>query len=248
MVSRASFSEVVSRIAGVFRPCSAWPSRSVAQSSPSTVSSAMTRVSVGPAIRSIPTRPKSWRLASATKALPGPYNHGHGINALRTQCHGSDRLNTAHAVNLIRATEVHGGNHCRDSVHHDKEARTRSRVVRPRLSPSPRYVGGGGQQSIPAGNVAADRSRPACFCGRVMTPGRVSTSMSFIEDRCAWAKLRTCAWANLMSSMFRGESWDKHPSSPAPKGGTQEDSSCRTSPRFRAGPSPHDSRYLQECR
>ena len=32
----------------------------------------MTRVSVGPAKRSMPTRPKSWRLASATNMLPGP--------------------------------------------------------------------------------------------------------------------------------------------------------------------------------
>ena len=32
----------------------------------SAVSSAMTAISVGPASRSIPTRPNSWRLASAT--------------------------------------------------------------------------------------------------------------------------------------------------------------------------------------
>ena len=36
------------------------------------VASAITMVSVGPANKSIPTRPKSCRLASATKALPGP--------------------------------------------------------------------------------------------------------------------------------------------------------------------------------
>ena len=42
------------------------PSRSVAHSSPSTLSSAMTNVSVGPASRSMPTRPNSCRLASAT--------------------------------------------------------------------------------------------------------------------------------------------------------------------------------------
>ena len=44
-------------VAGLVGPCSAWPSRSVAQISPSTVSSAMTSVSVGPANRSMPTRP-----------------------------------------------------------------------------------------------------------------------------------------------------------------------------------------------
>ena len=66
MVARASFSEVVMRTAGEVGPCSAWPSRSVAHSSASTLSSAMISVSVGPASRSMPTRPNSWRLASAT--------------------------------------------------------------------------------------------------------------------------------------------------------------------------------------
>ena len=41
IVSRASFSELVIRTAGEVGPCSAWPSRSVAQISPSTLSSAM---------------------------------------------------------------------------------------------------------------------------------------------------------------------------------------------------------------
>ena len=66
MVSRASFSELVISTAGEVGPCSAWPSRSVAQISPSTLSSAITSVSVGPANRSMPTRPNNCRLASAT--------------------------------------------------------------------------------------------------------------------------------------------------------------------------------------
>src|SRR3984893_1528378 len=56
-VACASLSEVVSRIAGEVGPCSAWPKRSVAHISASAVSSAMTRISVGPAKRSMPTRP-----------------------------------------------------------------------------------------------------------------------------------------------------------------------------------------------
>ncbi|MNR43716.1 hypothetical protein D3C85_1623650 [compost metagenome] len=59
MVACASASLSVSSTAGEVRPCSAWPSRSTAQISPSTESSAMTRVSVGPANRSMPTRPNS---------------------------------------------------------------------------------------------------------------------------------------------------------------------------------------------
>src|SRR6185503_6205943 len=54
-----------------------WPVLGLAEQvgraiSPSTVSSAMIKVSVGPASRSMPTRPNSWRFASATYALPGP--------------------------------------------------------------------------------------------------------------------------------------------------------------------------------
>ena len=72
MVSRASRSLFVSSIAGEVGPCSAWPSRSTAHISPSTVSSAMMRVSVGPANKSMPTLPYSCLFASATNILPGP--------------------------------------------------------------------------------------------------------------------------------------------------------------------------------
>ena len=56
-VSRAKFSEVVNKIAGDVGPCSACPNKSVAHISPSTVSSAINNVSVGPANKSIPTLP-----------------------------------------------------------------------------------------------------------------------------------------------------------------------------------------------
>ena len=71
-VSSASFRLLVTKTAGELYPCSAWPSKSVAHNSASTVSSAITMVSVGPANKSIPTRPNNCLLASATKALPGP--------------------------------------------------------------------------------------------------------------------------------------------------------------------------------
>ena len=62
----ATRSLVVTRTAGESGPCSAWESRSTATMNGSASSSAMTRISVGPANRSMPTSPKSWRLASAT--------------------------------------------------------------------------------------------------------------------------------------------------------------------------------------
>ena len=61
-----SGSEVVISTAGESGPCSAWLSRSTATTNGSACSSATTRISVGPAKRSMPTSPKSCRLASAT--------------------------------------------------------------------------------------------------------------------------------------------------------------------------------------
>ncbi len=47
------------------------------------MASAITRISVGPASRSIPTLPNSWRLASATYALPAPTIMSTGSNSAR---------------------------------------------------------------------------------------------------------------------------------------------------------------------
>ena len=52
--------------------CSAWLKRSIATQSGGVVPSASTRISLGPAIMSMPTWPKTRRLALATYALPGP--------------------------------------------------------------------------------------------------------------------------------------------------------------------------------
>ncbi len=46
--------------------CSAWEKRSMAIHSAGVPPSQMTRISDGPATMSMPTTPKSWRLASAT--------------------------------------------------------------------------------------------------------------------------------------------------------------------------------------
>ena len=49
ITSRPNFSDVVISQAGLSGPCSAWPRRSVATREGSALSSAMTRISVGPA-------------------------------------------------------------------------------------------------------------------------------------------------------------------------------------------------------
>ena len=72
MVSRAVFSDSDTSAWRAFGSCSAWPRMSAATMDGSAVSSQMTRISVGPASRSIPTVPKSCRLASATYLLPAP--------------------------------------------------------------------------------------------------------------------------------------------------------------------------------
>ena len=70
--ARARAGLSVTRTALASTSCSAWLSRSAAARAGSQVSSAMTRISLGPAIMSMSTRPKTCRLASATSALPGP--------------------------------------------------------------------------------------------------------------------------------------------------------------------------------
>ena len=107
MVSRASVSEVVSSTAGAVRAVLGLAEQvGGAQFARRTLSSAMTSVSVGPANRSMPTRPNSWRLASATKALPGPTSMSTGAMLCGAERHGADRLDAAQAVDLVRAGQV----------------------------------------------------------------------------------------------------------------------------------------------
>ena len=62
----------LSRIDCAISSCSACEKRSIAIQSGGVLPSAITRISLGPAIMSMPTRPKTRRLACATYALPGP--------------------------------------------------------------------------------------------------------------------------------------------------------------------------------
>ena len=59
-------------MADAMRSCSAWLMRSAAKNSGFAVLSAMTRISLGPAIMSISMVPYSNFFAVATKMLPGP--------------------------------------------------------------------------------------------------------------------------------------------------------------------------------
>ena len=70
--SAASAALVVTSMHSESGPCSAWASRSAAQSSASAVSSATTSTSLGPAGRSMPTRPETRSFAAVTQRLPGP--------------------------------------------------------------------------------------------------------------------------------------------------------------------------------
>ena len=60
------------RMAVASLSCSACESMSAASHTGSAVLSATMSISLGPAIMSMATWPKTWRFASATKALPGP--------------------------------------------------------------------------------------------------------------------------------------------------------------------------------
>ena len=72
-VCAANCALVVTNITWLSAPCSAWESRSLAINSGSAASSAMTNTSEGPAgISMAVPLCTTWRLASVTKALPGP--------------------------------------------------------------------------------------------------------------------------------------------------------------------------------
>ena len=62
----------VTSTAAAWVSCSAWLSRSAATQSGSLFPSATTKISLGPAIMSMATRPNTFRLAVATKMPPGP--------------------------------------------------------------------------------------------------------------------------------------------------------------------------------
>ena len=68
----ASVADVVTIIACASESCSACASISAATQAGFALSSAMINTSVGPATKSIPTLPYTWRFASATNLFPGP--------------------------------------------------------------------------------------------------------------------------------------------------------------------------------
>ena len=107
MVSRASISELVIRTAGEVGPCSAWPSKSVAQISPSTVSSAMISVSVGPASEIDANAAEQLALGFGYISIARSNDHIDGMNSLGAKRHRCDRLHAAKHKNLVCAAKMH---------------------------------------------------------------------------------------------------------------------------------------------
>ena len=83
-------------------PCSACTTRSTAANGGGALGPATTTISDGPAkADATPTTPDSWRLASATYALPGPAIDVDRRHAARAVGHGGDRLGPADPVHLV---------------------------------------------------------------------------------------------------------------------------------------------------
>src|SRR4029079_18732378 len=101
MVSRASFSELVMRTAGEVGPCSAWPSKSVAQISPSTVSSAMISVSVGHREQIDADTADHLPLGLGPIGIARSYDHIHRTDGLGAKPQRGDRLHAAKHENLV---------------------------------------------------------------------------------------------------------------------------------------------------
>ena len=106
IVARARLSDVVSSTAGDVGPCSACPSRSVAQSSASTLSSAMTSVSVGTGEEIDADAAEQLALCLRDEGVAGADHHIDGCDALGAERHGADRLHAAEAVDHVRAGEM----------------------------------------------------------------------------------------------------------------------------------------------
>ena len=112
-------------MAGDVGPCSAWPSRSVAQISPST------RL-VGDDQRL--GRPGEEIDADAAEQLPlglgdigiaGPDDHVDRRDGLGAERHGGDRLHAAEHEDLVGAAEMHGRDDCRMQARRGTAARRR---------------------------------------------------------------------------------------------------------------------------
>ena len=97
--------------------CSAWLIRSAATCAGSAVSSASTAISVGPASASMPTTPRSSRLAAVTQMLPGPVimstgsQRGDALGVVAAVREHGDRLGAADGVHLVDAEQRAGGEH-----------------------------------------------------------------------------------------------------------------------------------------
>ena len=89
--------------------CSAWAIRSAAVKSGRAVSSAITTTSLGPAIESMSTSPKTYFLASATNRLPGPTILSTARQPFDAVGQRRDGLRSADAIDFADAQFVAGG-------------------------------------------------------------------------------------------------------------------------------------------
>ncbi len=129
----------------------------MAQISPSTVSSAMISVSVGPANRSMPTRPIELALGLGDEGVAGPDQHVDRRDALGADRHRGHRLDAAEAIDDIGAGKMLRGD----------DGRGRFALVGRRAGDDPRdarHLGGddrhmrrGDHRIFAARHVAADR-------------------------------------------------------------------------------------------
>ena len=175
--------------AGESGPCSAWLSRSTATTNGSAASSATIRVSVGPANRSMPTSPKSCRLASATYALPGPVEQVDLADRLGADAPSRRPPGCRRAGRSRRRRPGAGPPPSRPGSRPGSAACTRSPARRRPPSRSPRSCA----RRRPAGSARPARTPrpppPGCSAGPRCTPGDSSTSKSASESFWCWAKV-----------------------------------------------------------
>ena len=195
--------EVVTSTAGESGPCSACESRSTATTSGSASSSAITRISVGPANRSMPTSPNSCRLASATSPLPGPAQQVDPADAPGSEGQPAISPDAAEQVDLAAWLRCAAAMVAAGAPRANRRRAGCPTLLTPwDLGPRHGHVGGGGERVAAAGDAGAGGGDSAGARWPRKTPGSVSTPRSRAWTRAAPARTPAPApWTNWMSSM-----------------------------------------------
>ena len=183
----------------------------------------------------MPTRPNSWRLASATNALPGPTSMSTGAIVLGAEGHGRDGLHAAERVDLVRAAPCASPRRWPVRGVPATAARSRDHALHAGdLGRHHAHVRRSDHRIPPARNVTADATAPECSCGRAPRPDIVSTSTSRSAARCLGEACESAPARIECRRSLAAATAVRRRAISFPKGGTTPATTCRIFPSIRA--------------